>query len=374
MARNACNTVKTWNKTKVQGLLRHRTGLYYARLFVGDKEKWVSLKTKLLEVARARMRSDETVSEVRDTQDRQKEVRSGKMAVRDAVALYKQSLEQRVALGKIKPSTHAFWLTVLGSIGKTWPGLLECDVNRVTVAECRQWAARFAKENSPTYTNNTLHAMRKIFDQAIEAGALHRNPAAKLERARVKDTKLELPTREQFHQIVQHVRKSGHRTAKDAGDTIEFLAYSGCRIGEAKRVTWGDCDMGKGELQIKGDPKTGTKNWAIRRVPLIPALKALLVGMRSERATEAKTGLVLRVFDVRGSLSEACKGVKGPHLTHHDLRHLFATVGIESSVDVPTVSRWLGHKDGGALAMKIYGHLRDEHSRESAQKVDFAAK
>ena len=27
-------------------------------------------------------------------------------------------------------------------------------------------------------------------------------------------------------------------------------------------------------------------------------------------------------------------------------------------VDIPTVSRWLGHKDGGALAMKVYGHLR----------------
>jgi len=34
------------------------------------------------------------------------------------------------------------------------------------------------------------------------------------------------------------------------------------------------------------------------------------------------------------------------------LRHLFATRCIESGVDIPTVSRWLGHKDGGALAMK----------------------
>jgi hypothetical protein len=30
---------------------------------------------------------------------------------------------------------------------------------------------------------------------------------------------------------------------------------------------------------------------------------------------------------------------------------LFATRCIESGVDIPTVSRWLGHKDGGALAM-----------------------
>ena len=53
------------------------------------------------------------------------------------------------------------------------------------------------------------------------------------------------------------------------------------------------------------------------------------------------------------------------------LRHLFATRCIESGVDIPTVSRWLGHKDGGALAMKVYGHLRDQHSVDMAQKVTF---
>jgi hypothetical protein len=42
-------------------------------------------------------------------------------------------------------------------------------------------------------------------------------------------------------------------------------------------------------------------------------------------------------------------------------------------VDIPTVSRWLGHKDGGALAMKVYGHLRNEHSLAAAKKVTFAA-
>jgi hypothetical protein len=41
-------------------------------------------------------------------------------------------------------------------------------------------------------------------------------------------------------------------------------------------------------------------------------------------------------------------------------------------VDIPTVSRWLGHLDGGVLAMKVYGHLRREHSAAMARKVSFA--
>jgi integrase len=51
--------------------------------------------------------------------------------------------------------------------------------------------------------------------------------------------------------------------------------------------------------------------------------------------------------------------------------HLFATRHIEAGADIPTVSRWLGHKDGGALAMRVYGHLRDEHSQKMAKRVTF---
>jgi integrase len=72
-------------------------------------------------------------------------------------------------------------------------------------------------------------------------------------------------------------------------------------------------------------------------------------------------------------MRRAAKIIGIQHISHHDLRHLFATRCIESGVDIPTVARWLGHKDGGALAMKTYGHLRNEHSLAMAQKVTFQA-
>ena len=56
---------------------------------------------------------------------------------------------------------------------------------------------------------------------------------------------------------------------------------------------------------------------------------------------------------------------------HHEFRHLLATRVAESGLDIPTASRWLGHQDGGALCMKTYGHLRDEHSTNEAMKVSF---
>jgi integrase len=84
-----------------------------------------------------------------------------------------------------------------------------------------------------------------------------------------------------------------------------------------------------------------------------------------------KGGFVLAVTECQKAIDRACERLKITRFTQHDLRHLFATMCIESGVDIPTVSRWLGHKDGGALAMKTYGHLRDEHSQAMAAKVSF---
>jgi integrase len=79
----------------------------------------------------------------------------------------------------------------------------------------------------------------------------------------------------------------------------------------------------------------------------------------------------MQVRECQKAMTRAAKEINMARITHHDLRHLFATRCIESGVDIPTVSRWLGHKDGGALAMKVYGHLRDQHSTEMASKVKF---
>src|SRR5437763_8429652 len=93
---------------------------------------------------------------------------------------------------------------------------------------------------------------------------------------------------------------------------------------------------------------------------------------RLTKETHAPQDPVCKVGECAKSLTRACRLIATPRITHHDLRHLFATRCIESGVDIPTVSRWLGHSDGGALAMKVYGHLRDSHSVAQAQRVTFA--
>jgi len=107
-------------------------------------------------------------------------------------------------------------------------------------------------------------------------------------------------------------------------------------------------------------------------VPKITAMVGLLKRMRVQWGREGRecTGKLFTIKQCSEDLTTACAKVDVSRLTHHSLRHYFATVCIESGVDIPTVSRWLGHSDGGALAMRTYGHLRMEHSLQAAKRVN----
>ena len=61
-----------------------------------------------------------------------------------------------------------------------------------------------------------------------------------------------------------------------------------------------------------------------------------------------------------------------PIFTHHDMRHYFCSNAIEAGIDFKVIAGWLGHKDGGILVAKTYGHLRDAHSFEMAKRMTFS--
>jgi len=241
----------------------------------------------------------------------------------------------------------------------------------VSERDCQEWLGRFQRQYAPTVINASIGTLRDIFVEALSAGARFDNPAADLSRVKVRAKRLELPSREKFLEFVEAIRTAGSGFSKDCANLVRFLAYSGVRIGEAKNVTWADVNFTRREMHVRGDPETATKNGETRYVPMIPELEKMLTELRAERPNEAASAPVMGVFECQNSMTNAAEKIGMKRITHHDLRHLFATICIESGVDIPTVSRWLGHKDGGALCMKTYGHLRQEHSFAQAQRVSF---
>jgi integrase len=73
------------------------------------------------------------------------------------------------------------------------------------------------------------------------------------------------------------------------------------------------------------DPEEGTKNSEVRRVPMIAEMNELLARLRKERRKESPATRVVRISQCQIAMDTAAKKVGIHHLTHHDLRHLFAT-------------------------------------------------
>jgi integrase len=359
--------VKTWARTSQQNLVRHKSGRYYVRAFGGGKEVWKSLKTSHFSIAKAKLA--EFLRDHREKQVAASSSAAAKITFAETLKLHQQNQADDVT---IKPSTRHYWNQIFAALLKSWPGLAGRELRRITKKDCQDWARRFRKTASPTRYNNTIAGLRHVFDVAIDRGVIYGNPATKLERVPVRAKQLTLPSAADFLRLVETIRAAGAWCSRDCADFVEGLAMTGARKSEAAGIEWRDLDFKAGETVIRGDAETGTKNWTILRVPMIPQARELFQRMRAERPAEPLTAKVFRVREAQRAIDAACEKLGIARITHHDLRHLFATVCIESGVDIPTVSRWLNHKDGGALAMRTYGHLRREHSIAQASRVSFA--
>jgi integrase len=352
-----------WVKTPVANMIRYKpSGIYFARVRIRGKLFRRTLKTDVMSVAKLRLRDF-----IKDRQEEMGDcsVLTGKMTVGDCVTIFRERLDGRQ---DIKEGAKHYRRKCVEALLKSWPQLESIPVSKVGKDDCLTWAKKLAEKYSPSVYNNVVGSMRMILNVAVEKGARAQNPARFVTKKRIVQRELILPTPHQFEKFVIAVEEAGAWCSRECADLVRFMAFGGFRKTEAANITWEDVDFASGQIRVRV-----TKNGRPRSVPCIPDMMALLGGIRAERPDAKPSDPVMLVRECQKAMDAAAKKVSMKRITHHDLRHLFATRCIESGVDIPTVSRWLGHQDGGALAMKVYGHLRDHHSVAMASKVVFGA-
>jgi len=365
-------SAQDWQNTQYSNLIRYvPSGTYFARFRVHGKLIRKSLQTDVLTVAKLRLADMEKVERGRASS--QANIARGKMTFEEAASIYKQRIEGDV---RLKKHSKEYYFNRLIALLKSWPDLAKTDIGKITKTDCLNWSTCFVKKSCATGYNNTVKVLRDVIAIGMESGSRYDNPASGIKRASVRPKKLQLPEFSKFGEFVAMIRNGGGRFSNGCANLVEFLAYSGCRKTEAANVRWKDCDFERGQITVLGDPESGLKGrqaGECRIIPMISDMRQLLERLNAGRTEENSSQSAMQVRECQKAIDRASKLLGIARITHHDLRHLFATRCIESGVDIPTVSRWLGHKDGGALAMRIYGHLRNEHSQQMAKKVSFSS-
>ena len=211
---------------KVPHLLQYvSNGKYYGRIKIGGKVIRENLQTAVWTTAKIRLT---------DFLKKHQETRNqiDPPLFREAVETFKKELE---ADATIKPRSKEYRLLCLNKIERTWPELSELRLNEISPRACKDWAAKLNGKIAGHYFNNTIGTLRLVIGAGI---ALHiesggedlANPAAELDRVRVKQKELQLPEPSQFRDLVANIRTKSGGWGPAIADLVEFLAYSGMRI------------------------------------------------------------------------------------------------------------------------------------------------
>lgn len=349
--------VKVWQSTPTPNLVRYvPSGTYYLRARVNGKIVREALGTDKHSIAKVKLH--ERLIELRGMARR---VEGSPETVADVLALLAVSIESDPTL---KSRTKLFYREVFSALSPGMPAAVpQTALQRLGAPEMAKWWSVVAKGYSAQRANHHLMVLRRAMALAKKLGAITSDPTADLKRLKVPRTRLEgLVTPEQLRAVVASIREQGKAHSEEAARWVEFMAYSGMRPGEIEAVRWEH--IGPDSILVTGGVE-GTKNRERRYVPIIPPMRGLLNGLIR------KDGPVFTIKKPHEALKNACKRLGLPHQRIYDLRHLFASMCNQAGVDVPTFASWLGHRDGGTLAMRTYVHPASEHGKRSAEKVTF---
>lgn len=336
-------------------LYRSHNGKYYALVKVSGKQIKRSLKTSDLALAKR------WLSQFREKAERLTGSETG--------IQFEDLAKRWLALIKpqLKASSYGRRVTCINALTPYFKG---CLMRNIGNPEIEAWRIGRGKELSSRSFNIELETLGLLFEYAKEdLRILLENPIDRIKRRKEISKPLVIPTKEQFVTLVNALR-TGHKS-KDAANFVEFLGYSGLRLGEAREVLWRDVSFESKTLTVTGG-ETGTKNHEFRVIPLFPPLEQLLRKLRDAQGNPAPNLPVFTIDNSKKAIASGCKRSGLPHWGHHAMRHFFCSNAIEAGIDFKVIAGWLGHKDGGILVAQTYGHLRAEHSALMAQKMTFS--
>lgn len=352
-------------KRKIRGLWI-RNGLFYAQMRVetgngGTRPVRIPLKAQTLDAANAEMQSKRTEKkkgEIHLPGHRPKLSELVKQYQESAIFLAKKE-------GTRQNETQALnrWKAHAGEIRIDW-------------IQTESLSAFRDKRRKDGVTERTINldvvAFNNCMKYACEKEWIKTPPRLKKLKEKA-PLRRPLLTRSQIDSILTHA--SATKNAKQFRLYVRFLVATGAREQEALKVRKVDVDLNRSVVRIGADGDTKNSRW--RDIQFNASLKAVMVELmdclpddtqwlfpspqRGKKDIHAKT--------FRESLHLVRDAAKLGWVGFHDFRHYFASQCVMAGIDYMTISKWLGHQDGGILVAKVYGHLNDEHQRNAADKL-----
>jgi len=219
---------------------------------------------------------------------------------------------------------------------------IEQDGKQLTTEAIEAYLDELLEHSTRRTFNCYLTAIRSFCNWRSERFKVD-NPAACIHIIKEDPPRQRVLSEEEYVKVLKHAR------GMDL-DIIEFLANTGLRRDEFRRLTWADIPDGYKFIRLKGKGRKG------RVIPLNATCKDIL--NRYDRV-DGPVQFAQR-YPGREGTTWLCKRISRdidiPRFGPHALRHFFATRLIKAGVSIYKVSKILGHSSVKTTE-SVYAHL-----------------
>lgn len=252
-----------------------------------------------------------------------------------------------------------------------FPGGAKRTLRTIRASEILAFISGLKKQknpNEPLGATDRSHlgwTLRKVFRLAVADGVIEFNPAEGLKGERAPEKLKLTPTWEQFKAIVETIRTQPQSdTREESADLIEFYGRAGLGTAEAAGLMWQDVDFVRSRIQVL---RAKTKKAFV--VEIYPQLRPLMKKLSDKSPNRRPTDSVFRVKSAKVALANACNKLGFPQFSPRSFRRMHITRSLERGIDPGLVAKTQGHRDGGALILKTYRHIRPAYESEMLKRL-----
>lgn len=208
-----------------------------------------------------------------------------------------------------------------------------------------------------------INSLRAFFGWLVEEEKIRKNPMTKIHSLKIdKKHARQALTAEELERLRDACKNYREKAL------VEFLTSTGCRLSEVAGLSFDDLNFMDRSVKVhgKGD-KDRVVYFSVRAGLMLQEYKAirkggegLFVGDKAPYATLKPRAIqrIIKAISERAGLSSKVH----PHL----LRHTFATLAINSGMDVTALQKLLGHED--LATTQIYAEMNKEVIKHQYEK------
>lgn len=272
------------------------------------------------------------------------------------------------------------------------PALGELQLARLTPSDLQQFYSAIGASGLKTSSARRICSiLNAALNRAVELRIIGANPA---DAVRKRMPKRETAT---AAKVLDHVECEALLAAAKGSDIYPAVLLglaTGMRRNEILALRWDRVNFELDEIVVEHSvvyirgattrkaPKNGQARTItlpaevmaeLRRIKREQAEELLKLGVRQSGSTEVcrrgADGAIRPPYSLSDAFLALVKRAGFPACNFHTLRHSHASELLRMGVPVHVAAARLGHKDGGALLLKVYAHSTDKAAREAADRI-----